>query len=223
MPRYVAVGFDLDGTLFDHAGSAHIGLDGFLGSLGTELTEPAVELWRDAENTHYEHWLAGRITFQEQRRRRLREFLPRVGIAVPDTDAAQDELFESYLSEYRAAWRPFPDAIPLLRSLRGEGIRIGVLTNGSGEQQRDKLAVTGLLPLIDAVCVSEEIGVPKPDPRAFDALAEAMGAPPSDIVFIGDSPHYDVEGARAAGMRAGLVIQGVAGHIGLADALSRAR
>jgi FMN phosphatase YigB (HAD superfamily) len=34
--------------------------------------------------------------------------------------------------------------------------------------------VTGLLPFIDTVCVSEEIGVSKPDPRAFDALAEAL-------------------------------------------------
>jgi putative hydrolase of the HAD superfamily len=219
VPGFRAVGFDLDGTLFDHAGAAREGLDAFLTGLGAENSPRSFELWRDAENEHYEHWLTGRITFQEQRRRRLRSFLPAVGIAVPQSDAAQDELFGRYLDGYRNAWRLYPDAIPVLTSLRDEGTRIGVLTNGSGEQQRDKLAATGLLPLIDFVCVSEELGVAKPDPRAFQALSDGLGASPSDVIFVGDSERHDIQGAHGAGMRAGLVVHA---QIGLAEAIATA-
>lgn len=95
--------------------------------------------------------------------------------------------------------------MPVLRGLRARGTRIGVLTNGNRAQQIDKLELTGLAPLIDVVCVSEEIGAAKPERRAFDVLAERLATPPGQMVFIGDHPKHDVAGARAAGMRAELV------------------
>lgn len=58
--------------------------------------------------------------------------------------------------------------------LRAQGTRIGVLTTGNQDQQLDKLRMTGLAPLIDIVCVSEEIGYAKLDQRAFEIFAERL-------------------------------------------------
>ncbi len=217
-----AVGFDLDGTLFDHEGSATVGVEQFTLALGHEPTTELVSIWFDLEARHFEQWRAGNIAFTEQRRRRLRGFLDVLKMPVPDTTDALDAFFALYLESYRRSWRAYDDAVPVLRKLRAQGTRIGVLTNGNHPQQIDKLELTGLAPLIDVVCVSEEIGVAKPDRQAFDVLAERLATPARQMVFIGDHPDQDIAGARAAGMRAGLVERSGA-RAGLAAALSAAR
>jgi putative hydrolase of the HAD superfamily len=203
--RSAAVCFDLDDTLFDHRGAARTGVRRFLGDLGVDVDEAVLAEWSRAEDVQYERWRSGAITFQEQRRERLRTVLPPLGIAAPTDEAGLDALFGSYLAAYREAWRVFPDVLPLLRSLRDRGYRLGLLTNGSEVQQLDKLTVTGLTDAFDAVCVSERIGVQKPDPRAFTLLSEQLGVEPKACLFVGDDPERDVAGAQRAGMRTVLV------------------
>lgn len=205
-----AVGFDLDGTLFDHRGSGRAGAAAFLGGLGLDVTETALDAWFAAEDEQFERWRSGEISFQEQRRERLRTVLPPFGIDVPDDEVGLDALFEDYLRVYRASWRAFPEALTLLHELRAQGFGLGVLTNGAEEQQRDKLARTGLDGAFDVVCTSERIGFQKPDERAFLTLADELGVDPADCLFVGDNPAHDVAGARAAGMRTLLVVPAVA-------------
>lgn len=200
-----AVGFDLDGTLFDHCGSATAAVDGFLAAFGVAPTERTRELWFAAEEIEFERWRAGDIGFQQQRRNRLNAVWGTLGLETPDTPEGLDALFEGYLAAYRAAWRLFPDSSGVLRRLRLRGFRIGILTNGNQRQQREKLERTGLVDLVDTVCVSEEIGAQKPDRRAFEILAERLGVAPDECHFIGDNPEHDVAGARDAGMSASLI------------------
>lgn len=199
------VGFDLDGTLFDHHGSARDGVRSFLSNLGVVPAAKAVDLWFVAEEVEFEHWRAGRIGFQEQRRRRLRTVLTTLGVDFVDEADDLDQLFGQYLVEYRRAWRLFPETVEVLAALRDRGHRLGLLTNGSEEQQLDKLYATGLAELFDAVCISEAIGFQKPDPRAFEALARSLDVEPNRCLFVGDNPDQDVAGAASVGMRAILI------------------
>lgn len=200
-----AVGFDLDGTLFDHRGSAWRALDVFITDLGGACTEELLSVWFTIEAQEFESWRTGQVSFVEQRRRRLRRFLPLIETPIPPEEVELDALFAAYLNAYRREWRVFPGTLDVLDELRESGVAIGVLTNGDSAQQRDKLATLHLVPRIDAVCISDEIGYTKPDPRAFHSLAAALGVEHADIVFIGDDELHDVTGARAAGMRAALV------------------
>lgn len=200
-----AICFDLDGTLFDHRGSARVGLTWFLQGLGVEGTEAAIGAWFTAEDEQFERWRSGVIGFQDQRRARLRTVLPQLGVAVPGDDAGLDAVFDDYLRAYREAWRLFPEGLALLHELRDLGHCLGLLTNGTETQQLDKLARTGLADAFDVVCISERIGFQKPDVRAFHALATQLDVDPADCLFVGDDPERDVAGARAAGMRAVLV------------------
>jgi len=200
-----AICFDLDGTLFDHRGSARVGVTRFLQGFGVEVTEAAIGAWFTAEDEQFERWRSGVIGFQDQRRARLRTVLPQLGVAVPGDDTGLDAVFDDYLRAYREAWRLFPETLPLLHELRDLGHRLGLLTNGTETQQLDKLARTGLADAFDVVCISERIGFQKPDVRAFHALAAQLDVDPADCLFVGDDPERDVTGARAAGMRAVLV------------------
>lgn len=210
-----AICFDLDGTLFDHHGSAREGVTRFLQGLGAETTEAAIGAWFSAEDEQFERWRSGAIGFQEQRRARLRTVLPRLGVEVPGDEAGLDAVFDDYLRAYREAWRLFPESLPLLHELREHGHRLGLLTNGAEAQQLDKLDRMGLTDAFDVVCVSERIGFQKPDVSAFHTLSALLEVDPSDCLFVGDDPERDVAGALAAGMRAVLVDHGQPEHPGI--------
>lgn len=217
-----AVGFDLDGTLFDHAGSGADAVRAFIADLGFEPTPELVSAWFALEAVHFESWRAGRILFAEQRRLRLRDFLGILGAKTPRDDDGLDELFDGYLVYYRRAWRAFPGVVEVLTDLRGRGVRVGILTNGNEEQQIEKLTVTGLSSLVDVVCTSEGIGLAKPDPRAFETLADRLDCSNSEIAYVGDNAELDIAGARAAGIAAGQVRYGDAVPVGLMAALRSA-
>jgi len=197
-----AVGLDLDGTLVDHRGAADAAVRRWVADRGWLAGGDPVEAWRTAEARHWAAFTAGRTTFAEQRRSRLRDFLPALGVAAEAHDA--DELLAEYDGHYRASWRAYADAAPLLRTLRAAGLRVAVLTNGDPVQQVAKLRRTGLLDLLGgpgAVLASGTLGVAKPDRRAFAALQERLGAPAGRTLFVGDDLGHDVGGALGAGLR----------------------
>ena len=92
-------------------------------------------------------------------------------------------------------------AVELLAALHGR-VSTGVVTNNVAAEQRQKIAACGFGPLLDAVVISEEAGMTKPDPRIFRmALDAARPRRPGTTVMIGDAWDTDIVGARAAGIR----------------------
>ncbi len=116
---------------------------------------------------------------------------------------------ESRLQAYREFWEPGtltdPDAGPLFRSLRGEGIKVGVLSNTVWPRawHEEIFARDGVLDLVDGAVYSSEIAWTKPHPEAFGAAMRAVGVDdPAHCVFVGDRLFDDIYGAHGAGMRA---------------------
>jgi putative hydrolase of the HAD superfamily len=69
---------------------------------------------------------------------------------------------------------------------------------------RPLLGSLDLLSRFDHVHISAEVEAEKPDRAFFLSLADALDLPPEAITHLGDEPVADVEGARAAGLRAAL-------------------
>jgi len=95
--------------------------------------------------------------------------------------------------------------------LRGAGHRVAVVTNGTSAQQRGKIARCGLAEHVDAIVVSGEEGVAKPDPRIVEIALERLGAADvdrRDVWMVGDAAHADVAVGRAAGTRTAWVSHG---------------
>lgn len=89
----------------------------------------------------------------------------------------------------------------------GERYSIAILTNGGVCTQQAKirsLLLDEVFPR-NQVFISEEIGFAKPDRRAFDFVANALGVPASECLYLGDSEEIDVVPARSAGWMAQLV------------------
>ena len=113
------------------------------------------------------------------------------------------------LSAYFDFWEPHtptdPEVGPLWEALRGQGIKVGVLSNTvwPREWHRGFFERDGVLELIDGDVYSSEIPWTKPAPEAFRAAMDAVGAgDPSRCVYVGDRLFDDVWGAQSAGMRA---------------------
>ncbi len=184
-----AVLFDLDGTLFDHDGSARQGVQGLVASLGRELTPELADAWFAAEDRHVATWLAGDCSWTEQRRRRLVEFLPRIDPGMATLGPEQlDQLFATYLVAYEQAWHAFDDAAPALDAVRDAGYTVGMLTNGQRDQQLAKLARIGLLDLVGPVWATRDLGVAKPDPSAFWQACQGLNHPVATTVRGGQLP-----------------------------------
>jgi HAD superfamily hydrolase (TIGR01549 family) len=98
----------------------------------------------------------------------------------------------------------FPDAAPALRDLRSVGSRLVCVSNWDCSL-RSVLDRVGLGELIDGTVSSAEAGHRKPDPAIFQKALELAGAGPDQALHVGDTPEEDVEGARAAGIRALLI------------------
>ena len=170
-----AVLFDLDDTLFDHHRSAGAALlrvhERFASSSTFEDFERHHS--RYLEEMHIEV-LAGRVEMNEARRERFRRVFRALGLTLAEDQI--DAVASAYRSGYLTARRATDGAQALLTALHPRA-RIGIVSNNLLEEQTEKLQHCGLAPFVDALVVSEEAGISKPDPGIFHlALDSARGA-----------------------------------------------
>jgi putative hydrolase of the HAD superfamily len=176
-------------------------LHGWLPELGASLEEDLLVAWFETERRHFPDWQAGRVTFSEQRRRRLKDFLPLIGYRVRD-DEHLDSVFAGYLAWYERSWIAFEDVADAVRTVTGAGLSIAVLTNGITLQQDAKIAHIGLTGKLGPVLTAEDLGVAKPNPGAFLAACRRLDLSPGHVLHIGDMYDLDVVAARQAGLQA---------------------
>lgn len=193
-----AVVWDVDDTLFDYTAAdragmrGHLVAEGLLERFGTP--EDALARWREITDAQWARFAAGEVTFEDQRRDRVRVFL---GAGM--TDAEADAWFLRYVGHYEAAWSVFPDVLPALDALAASH-RHAVLSNSSIHVQDRKLRTLGLYDRFEAVLCAAELGVSKPQAEAFLAACEALGLPPERVAYVGDHPEIDGRGAAEAGL-----------------------
>lgn len=193
-----AVLFDVDDTLIDHTGAVRNGFHAFL---AREVPDADVDAsyvrWRELEDVHYDRYLAGELTWQGQRRARVRDIAPHLGLDFDDDDAV-DAWFDAFRVEMEAATQAFGDAVDALMSL---GLPCGVISNNETANVRAKLARCGLgehFPVV--LCPSERGLPPKPNPAIFRSGCDAMGTDPAATAYIGDLLQTDAVGACDAGL-----------------------
>jgi putative hydrolase of the HAD superfamily len=152
----------------------------------------------------------------------LRACLPEDPLLRQDFYEAQASLMGKMLGEDAKAvrdraenliyhgWEPlfkkvklFPRVHESLSALKAKGLKLGLLSDFPPEQKLKNLGLEGPW---DTVLCSEKIGRLKPDPRSFLELARKLGAKPERTLYVGNSVHYDVVGAKNVGMKAALVV-----------------
>ncbi len=189
-----AVGFDFDHTLgvdnklertvamdllAERASAASIPFDADTALAQVEAT---LKAYRHGEVTFSVAWtsLYQRLTPGGEPQGFLDEFIERCVRAVP-----------SHV-------QMLPGARELLAALSERKIRYALLTNGWSPLQEVKAEAIGFEA---TVLVSERIGARKPQAAAFERLVSVLGVPAGDVLYVGDDPRTDIEGAQSAGLR----------------------
>jgi len=94
--------------------------------------------------------------------------------------------------------KPFPHVKKILRELKAAGMKLGLLSDFPPDIKLEYLGLSGLW---DTVLCTESIGALKPAILPFMELANALGCRPEQILYVGNSRRYDVEGAKRSGMK----------------------
>ena len=199
-----AVLLDLDGTLLDGAALplALRATGERLAALVPGLDPDAFvaahtatwrELWPEVE----EEWMLGAGAGPRIERRAWTAALARCGVhGATLVDAAE----AVHRDCARLAHHAYPEVPSALAALRDAGFATAILTNGSAELQRAKIADAGLTDATDLVVVSSEVGARKPEPAFVEHALVTLGADPDGSWIVGDNVWVDV----LAGDRAGV-------------------
>lgn len=173
---------DLDNTLIDRAAGYRRWAEGFVRGLGRDPgdVEWLVEIDEDGFRAREPLFAQVRSEW-----------------GLPTT---VDELIARYRAAYPRCMRPVaPGIAERLTRLRAGGWWVTVVTNGP-PSQRVKVERCGLSGLVDAVVISEELGVSKPDRRIFDAAARLCPSIQTESWIVGDSPETDMAAAAQMGI-----------------------
>lgn len=95
-----------------------------------------------------------------------------------------------------------------LTALRRRGLYLGVVSNADESHMWPIVERCGLEPYVDLLLSSEAARSCKPDPGIFGQALRRAGCAAEEALFVGDMPAFDIAGAKRAGMRAALILDG---------------
>lgn len=193
--------FDLDDTLHDDTGAFHRAADqvadpvakqhGLSGDLvARAFIEEVGNFWATYDPKRFNQT-------SKPRAQMWSNTLCRFSI---DAHGLADTLADDFERVRLEHYRVFPGAIDTLVSLRSAGFKIGMLTNGLRATHHAKIAALQLAPYFDAIFLSDEIGIAKPNVEAFQIACSRMSSLPAETVMIGDRYETDIIGGLNAGL-----------------------
>ena len=183
-----AIVFDLDDTLYPERQFAFSGF--------TAVAETFAHRLGDVQTAVVE---MGRLFDTQHRSRVFNELLVKLG------QPADGEFITRMIAAYREH-KPtialFPGVPPVLEHLR-DGYKLGLITDGPAQQQRNKIDALGLTRRFDEIIVTGELGagLSKPHPRAFELIAERLGVEACRCTYVADNAAKDFVAPNALGWR----------------------
>jgi len=127
--------------------------------------------------------------------------LQHLGYAIVPEDGRISSAIESYFSAFLDFCHPVPDTFMMLKTLKGP-YRLALLSNFTHAPAAVKLVHhLGLSRFFEVVLISGDIGYRKPHPLVFQKLIHALGGNSAEIVYVGDDPEADIQGALNAGIQ----------------------
>jgi len=200
-----AIAFDLDGTLCDYGVSIREAIAGALRCTGRPIDQvgdlDAAAMQYNALWYQFEQDGPSAISLRE---RIWEQLLAEHHVNEP---GLAHTLAGHYTRIRLSSVRLSDGARELLLDL-GDIYRLGLLTNGRSDMQWPKIEHLKIRSLFDAILVSGDVGIHKPDPRIFQTLLRRLGVMAKETLYVGNSPAADVVGAKGVGMLAALIGNG---------------
>ncbi|MFE9442099.1 HAD family hydrolase [Streptomyces sp. NPDC006602] len=181
---------DLDNTLVDRDAAFRDAVAAFLAEHGLPAADLAWVMTVDAGGYTARQQVAAALTD------RYGKLVPATAVRALIDNGAADRVVLA------------PSCREALGTAQAAGWACVIVTNGRTAQQEAKIRNAGLDRLVQGWVVSEHIGHKKPEAEIFQAAAATVDASLAGAWVIGDSPHADIAGANALGLRSVWVTDG---------------
>jgi HAD superfamily hydrolase (TIGR01549 family) len=170
----------------------------FMGIYGGVLEEIALERERDGiEITCWERFVRTLARIE--------------AVRADEAEMFAEELTRIHMNQVRAVTSAPPKRVEAVRRLAPH-FRLGLLSNFDDAQcGRQVLADTGVAELFEAVIISAEVRLRKPDPRIFHRMLAMLELTPGEVLYVGDTPRDDVWGADRVGIPTVWISKGTMG------------
>lgn len=169
--------FDLDDTLYSEKEYVRSGYIAVSDRLGGGYEE---KLW----------------TIFEAGKPAIDELLKEIGL-----ESERDAAVQAYRS-HKPNIHLYPGVAEMIEELKSRGIKVGIITDGRPEGQRNKIEALGLD--VDDIIITDELGgvqFRKPCDIAFRILLTRWRLNPEDVVYVGDNENKDFQAPQQLGMR----------------------
>ncbi len=199
-----ALFFDLDATLLDGSGlqgsivgtcrkiaASRAGLD------AARLLEANSQVWERYWPEVDDKWTLGALDGAAVSLEAWRRTLRACGC---NEESMARLASQTHIQLAREAHRLFDDVRELFTSVRRARVPLALITNGASDSQRGKLRALGIEHWFDAVVISGEVGIAKPDVSVFGMALDKLAVERENVWHVGDSLTTDVAGSKAAGL-----------------------
>lgn len=199
MTLYKTIIFDLDNTLINYELCEYESMKNTLRDHKI-FVDDAVgmeQFWVAYPKHSYRYWIdfvsGGKI-------KSIRELLVSTFRDVLDRDERLHEQLADAYWEYFCHTCIFEEgAEEMLDQLKGR-YQLGIITNGISDSQGKRLQAGGIDGLFEAVIISDEVGLRKPDKGIFEIALRELNAERHEVLYVGDSVEDDLVGAMNAGI-----------------------
>lgn len=189
--RQKAVIFDLFETLITEWGHKKYTKNEMCADLGIERAQFDI-YWNEKEQERY----TGDISFSDSVLHVCRSCGKEVDSAVLSS------MLEKRIKTKSACFESVnPDVYRLLDSLKEMGLKLAILSNCSSEEVQ-VIRESRLYQYFEQVILSYEVRMQKPDRRVYQKAVDLLGVAAEECFFVGDGGSNELEGAKAAGMKA---------------------
>lgn len=189
---FKAVLFDLDNTLIDFMRMKKISCEAAISA----MIDAGLEMDKDeAYKALFALYGVHGIEHQEIFQKFLRKVNGRIDYKILSRGInAYRKMQVGYLE-------PYPHVRGTLLALKAKGLKLGIVSDAPRLKAWMRITELGLSDFFDVVVTLDDTGVRKPGRMPFSAALRVLGARPREILFVGDNPARDIEGARKAGMK----------------------
>ncbi len=187
---------DNDNTLMDFDAAERKALRNALAAFGQSCDDETFNTYHHINKLLWEALERGETTQAKLKVERFAQLIAHYG--WPGIDPVQ--LAATFQNDLATHADLIPGTMDFLRAVKPH-MKIALVSNGVSFTQRNRLNVCEFTYLLDAVVISEEIGVSKPNPLMVEKALEMLGCTDkSEAVFLGDSHSADIAAACNAGI-----------------------
>lgn len=186
---------DMDDTVLDFKKAEYTAIRKTLQEAGLDPTDAVCQRYSEINDGYWKRLERKEVTRRQLQVGRFADLFAEFGITA-DGEACADRYMENLAQGHDF----MPGAEETLQSLCKK-YKLYLASNGNADTQHSRIALAGIEKYFEAVFISSEIGVNKPDKLFFDrCFAQIEDFDPAKTMIVGDSLSSDILGGKNAGI-----------------------